>query len=97
VIWLIFQVNAKDVNTPFRLLRGQTLKKYLAIIPNDFFLVNTLLTVLFLKNKEKVGWLPIEFLPRAGGISSINLKKIFKVGLRSIKDLYRFKKTKFEF
>ena len=38
-------------------------------------------TALFIIEKEKVKFIPITFRPRQGGVNSINMKKIFKIGV----------------
>ena len=36
VIRICFGVSVKDANTPFRLMKSETLRKYIDLIPNDF-------------------------------------------------------------
>ena len=86
VLLLIFGVRATDANTPFRLMKRELLEKHIQKVPDDFNLTNVLLTVSFIKNKEKICFLPITFRPRQGGVNSINLKKIFRIGLQAMKD-----------
>lgn len=86
VLWAIFKVRIPDANTPFRLMNHNLLEKYLPKIPKDFNLSNVMLSVLFVRNKEAIIFLPITFRPRQGGVNSINLKKIFKIGLQAVKD-----------
>lgn len=93
VLLLSFGVNVKDANTPFRLMKREVLEKYIQKIPKDFNLSNVLLSVMFVKYKENVKFVPITFKPRQGGVNSINLKKIFKIGLQAVKDFRTIKKT----
>ena len=86
VLNLSFHVNVKDANTPFRLMRGDTLKENLKLIPKDFNLSNVIISVLYAKKQLKVKYLPITFRPRQGGVNSINMKKIIKIGRQAIKD-----------
>ncbi|MDE6601327.1 MAG: glycosyltransferase family 2 protein [Lachnospiraceae bacterium] len=92
VLRLIFGLNVTDANTPFRLMRREILEEYLQDIPKDFNLSNVMLTVLLLYNKEKVAFIPITFRPRQGGVNSINLPKITKIGIRAVKDFRIIKK-----
>lgn len=92
VLRLIFGLNVTDANTPFRLMKREILEEYLSDIPNDFNLSNVMLTVLLLYNKEKVEFIPITFRPRQGGVNSINLPKITKIGIRAVKDFRIIKK-----
>lgn len=93
VIRLIFGVSVTDANTPFRLMPRATLEKYIPKIPKDFNLSNVLLSVLLVKNKEDVKFVPITFRPRQGGVNSINFKRICKIGWQAVKDFRVIKKT----
>ena len=93
VLLLSFGVNVVDANTPFRLMTKDILSKYIVKVPENFNLSNVLLSVLFVKNKEKVKFIPISFKPRQGGVNSINLPKIFKIGRQAVKDFRVIKKT----
>lgn len=86
VIRLCFGVSVKDANTPFRLMESKTLEEQLELVPKDFNLSNVMISVIYVKKKLSVKWLPITFRPRQGGVNSINLKKICKIGKQAIKD-----------
>lgn len=86
VIKLCFGVTVTDANTPFRLMNADTLRKYIGLIPKDFNLSNVILSVIYAKKGCSVKYLPITFRPRQGGVNSINLKKIFKIGQQALKD-----------
>lgn len=92
VLRLIFGLNVTDANTPYRLMSREVLEEYLPDIPKDFNLSNVMLTVLLLYNGEKVEFIPITFRPRQGGINSINLPKITKIGIKAVKDFRVIKK-----
>lgn len=93
VLWMVFGVRVTDANTPFRLMSREILEKYIPKVPTDFNLSNVMLTVLFVKNKEKIEFLPITFRPRQGGVNSINMKKIIKIGIQAVKDFRVIRKT----
>lgn len=86
VLRLVFREKIVDANTPFRLMNRQVLEKYISKVPKNFNLSNVMLMVCFVKYKEKVLFIPITFRPRQGGVNSINLKKISKIGIQAIKD-----------
>lgn len=92
VLRIIFGLQVTDANTPYRLMKRELLQKYLPEVPKDFNLSNVMLTVLFLYHKEKVQFLSITFRPRQGGVNSINLKKITKIGMQAVKDFWKIKK-----
>ena len=89
VIRLCFKVRAKDANTPFRLMKAETLQKWIGLIPKDFNLSNVLLSVIFEKKNCRIKYIPITFRPRQGGVNSINMKKIFQIGRQAVKDFRR--------
>jgi Glycosyltransferases involved in cell wall biogenesis len=86
VLQICFHVNIKDANTPFRLMKTTTLRKYINLVPKDFNLSNVVLSVIYAKKKLDVMYLPVTFRPRQGGVNSINMKKIFGIGKRAISD-----------
>jgi glycosyltransferase involved in cell wall biosynthesis len=86
VIGMCFHVSVTDANTPYRLMRASVLKEEIGLVPKDFFLSNVLITILFTKHLRKIKYIPITFRPRQGGVNSINLKRIFKIGRQSLKD-----------
>ncbi len=93
VVRVIFGLKVKDANTPYRLMSRETLVRYLPRIPKDFNLSNVLLTVLMVDAKEDVLFLPITFRPRQGGVNSINMKRIFKIGRQAVKDFKQIKQS----
>ena len=86
VVWLMFGVWVKDANTPFRLMNAARLQAIMKLIPEDFFLANVALSAIAVKKKEKIAWYPITFRPRQGGVNSINMKRIFKIGVKALGD-----------
>ena len=86
VVWLMFGVWAKDANTPFRLMNTVRLQTIMKLIPEDFFLANVAVSAIAVKTKEKIAWYPITFRPRQGGVNSINMKRIFKIGIKALGD-----------
>ncbi|MBT3982589.1 MAG: glycosyltransferase family 2 protein [Bacteriovoracaceae bacterium] len=94
LIYLIFGVYPKDANVPFRIMRTDKLKEYLAHVPVSFFLTNSLLSALILqKGEDQIHWFPITFLPRAGGVPSITWSRFFTIGLQAIKDFRDIKRS----
>ena len=93
VIWLCFREKITDANTPFRLLKASTLQKYISLIPADFNLSNVILSVIYSKKKCSVKVIPITFRPRQGGVNSINLRRIFKIGQKAWGDFKQIQKN----
>lgn len=86
VVWLMFHVWVKDANTPFRLLKVDKLKPILDIIPQDYNLANVAVSAIAVRWNYNIGWYPITFRPRQGGVNSINMKRIFKIGWKALAD-----------
>lgn len=93
VLLIVLHVNVPDANTPFRLMDAGVLEKYLPRIPEDFNLSNVLLSALLVKHGEKVLFTPITFKPRQGGVNSINLRKIVKIGLKAVQDFRTLRRS----
>lgn len=93
VVFLTFGVWVKDSNTPFRLMKAERLKEILKYIPSDFFLANVAVSAIAVKKEEKIAWYPITFRPRQGGVNSINLKRIIKIGWKALGDLKHVNKN----
>lgn len=86
VVWLMFHVWVRDANTPFRLLKVDKLKPILDIIPKDYNLANVAVSAIAVRWNYNIGWYPITFRPRQGGVNSINMKRIFKIGVKALSD-----------
>ena len=86
VVWLMFHVWVKDANTPFRLLKVEKLKPILDVIPQDYNLANVAVSAIAVRWNYNIGWYPITFRPRQGGINSINMRRIFKIGIKALTD-----------
>ena len=86
VVYLCFGVFVTDANTPYRLMKADTLRRYIDIIPKDYNLSNVILSVIYARRKCAVKYMPITFRPRQGGINSINMKRIFRIGKKALSD-----------
>lgn len=93
VIKLCFSVTVTDANTPFRLLEANTLRKNINLIPENFNLSNVILSVIYEKKNLRVKYIPITFRPRQGGVNSINMKRIFRIGVQAVRDFWQINKT----
>lgn len=86
VVWLMFHEWVTDANTPFRLMRANKLQRIMDVIPHDYFLCNVAISAIAKKWDYKIGWYPITFKPRQGGVNSINMKRIMKIGWKALGD-----------
>lgn len=89
---LYFGVNVPDANAPFRLMCSDVVGKYINRLPSDYNLPNIMMTTYFVYYNEKVIFKEITFKPRQGGVNSINIPKIVKIGWKALYDFRQFKK-----
>ena len=92
LVLLYFGVKIPDANAPFRLMKAETVAKYIDKLPEDYNLPNIMLTTFFVYYKEKVSFKEITFKQRSAGKASLNIPKITKIGLHALSDFRRFKK-----
>ena len=85
VLLAVFHVWEKDANVPYRLMKCSQLKEVLQKVPKNFFLANVLITIIYRKNGMGVCYYPITFLKRQGGKNTINMKKIFRIGMQAVR------------
>lgn len=93
VVYLIFHTWLKDANTPFRLMRADKLNAIMYVIPEDFFLCNVAISAIARKRNYKMCWQDITFKPRQGGVNSINMKRILRMGVNAIIDFAVIKRN----
>lgn len=86
IVWLMFHEWVVDANTPFRLMRSDKLMTIMEVVPRDFFLSNVAIAAIATKWHYRIGWHDITFKPRQGGINSINMRRIIKIGWKALKD-----------
>lgn len=92
ILGIYFRVDISDANAPFRLMKAGLVNKYLKKLPMDYELPNVMLTTYFVYYKENIKFVDITFRPRQGGVNSVNILKIIKVGWKALHDFYRLKK-----
>ena len=92
ILRMYFGVKIPDANAPFRLMKATTVKKYLFKLPANYNLPNIMITTYFIYYNEKTAFKKITFKPRQGGTSSINIRKIVKIGFYSLLDFRKLKK-----
>ena len=93
VLHMVFGVWITDANTPFRLMNREKLEKVLQVMPEEYNLPNVIIPVAYTIWGEKVKYIPITFRERQGGVNSINLKKIVKIGIQAINDFRCIRKN----
>ncbi len=89
---LYFGVKVPDANAPFRLMRSSVVRKYLSRLDADYNLPNIMMTTYFAYYNEKLTFRKISFKPRQGGVNSINIPKIVRIGWKALGDFRHHKK-----
>ena len=92
LLGLYFHIAVPDANAPFRLMRADTVKKYLYRMDPDYNLPNIMMTTFFAYYHEKMRFRKITFRPRQAGVNSVNIPKIVKIGWKALGDFRAFKK-----
>ncbi|MGN0164650.1 MAG: glycosyltransferase family 2 protein [Lachnospiraceae bacterium] len=93
VIRVVFGVKVTDANTPYRLMKADFLKECLELFPDDNYnLPNVIISVAAAKRHYPVLYRRITFRNRQGGVNSINMKKIIKIGTKALKDFREINK-----
>jgi glycosyltransferase involved in cell wall biosynthesis len=88
----IFGVKVPDANAPFRLMKGNLVAKYIDRLPQDYNIPNIMFTTYFAYYKENITFRIVTFRPRQGGVNSINIRKIMKIGWKAIGDFRTFRR-----
>ena len=92
LLFVVFGVRVPDANAPFRLMKVSLVSKYLDRFSDDYNLPNIMLTTFFAYYKEKLAFREISFKPRQGGVNSINIPKIVKIGFNALGDFVKYRK-----
>ena len=77
-----------DANAPFRLMRGEALGRCLERISPRCPLTNVWLSILLVSGGGRGRFCPITFRSRQGGVNSLNFRRIFSLGLQSVRELW---------
>lgn len=89
---LYFGVKVPDANAPFRLMKTDVVAKYLPRLDKNYNLPNIMMTTYFAFYGEKLAFKEISFKPRQGGVNSINIPRIIKIGWKALGDFKKLKK-----
>ncbi len=92
LVSLLYGKTVQDVNSPYRLMRGEMLQEALKKIPADSFAPNVLLTAWFTKKRKAIFTLPVELRTQDQRKSKLNpyiLRGAIRSGIQTI--LFRIK------
>lgn len=92
ILRIYFRVSVPDANAPFRLMKAELVSKYIKRLPKEYDLPNVMLTAYFAYFKENIKFVSISFKPRQGGVNSLNIPKIAKIGWKALHDFYVLRK-----
>jgi dolichol-phosphate mannosyltransferase len=90
---LLTGTSLADANVPYRLIRTSVLGKALPFVPRHVNVQNVALTVT-LKRLPGLRWqfVPIHFPDRQGGVNSINLRAVAKLGFEMLVQVAQLRK-----
>ena len=83
---LIFRIALRDVNVPYRLMKAEILRKWIGLVPEDYYLTNIAIMAIFGRVGARILSIPITFRPRQGGKSTVNVWKIGGIGVQALRD-----------
>lgn len=89
---MLFGVNIRDINCPFKLYRKSALQRILKIVPSDTLIPSILILLSAHQLGLKVGEVEVIHFPRRTGKSFIRDWKILNLCWKSLVELFRFKK-----
>ena len=92
ILKIFFGIKVPDANAPFRLMKVDVVNKYINRFSSDYNLPNIMLTTYFAYYKEKLFFKEVSFKPRQGGVNSIDIPKIVKIGWKALGDFKAFKR-----
>lgn len=90
---LLFGLNLRDANSPFKIIRKEPMTQCLELIKPDAFAPSIMLAITAKKLGYKVSELPVEHFPRKTGRVTIANLKIIKVSLRGLSEILDLKRT----
>ena len=65
-------------------MEREHLAEVLSYIPDDFELPNAVMPAIYKRLGMKIRFLTVTFGERAGGVQSLNAKRIIRIGLRAV-------------
>lgn len=86
VVAIFFGRAVTDVNSPYRLMRADWLRRQLERIPADAAVPNILLSGLAAKTRARIFTTPVPHLARRTGTTSLNVRRIARLAMRAIAD-----------
>jgi glycosyltransferase involved in cell wall biosynthesis len=89
---MYFGVKVPDANAPFRLMKAQTVAKYIDKMPEDYNLPNIMMTTYYAYYHEPMTFKVVSFKPRQAGVNSVNIPRIVKIGWNALGDFHNLKK-----
>ena len=92
MLLVAFQVNCRDANTPYRLMKTNQVMEAVNRIPPDFGLANIALAVLLAGDKTcSHGFVPIRFRQRSGGQSSVKSSMLGRKAFELYRDIRKMR------
>ncbi len=74
-------------------LKAETLRKWIGLVPPDFNLTNIAVMAIFGKVGARILSIPVTFRPRQGGKSTVNVRKIGGIGIQALRDFRKLNRA----
>jgi len=87
IVKALYGSGVKDINSPYRLMRGSDLQQALAKIPDDSFAPNVLLTGWFIRKKKRIFTTVVQQRkenPRRGRMTAYFLRGALRSGMQTV-------------
>ncbi len=92
IVKILFKNSLKDINIPFKLIKGELLKELLTKIPQNSLIPSALLIIAANKTGYKIKQVPIEHLERKTGKGSLPGKRFLKFAVNALLEILKFRK-----
>jgi dolichol-phosphate mannosyltransferase len=93
LVWMLFGSRVHDVNSPFRLMRGERFKELISMIPEDAFAPNVIITGAASKKGLRIFELPVKYRARKTGETSLNKLNLLRAAFKSLFQTIKFRLT----
>jgi len=88
---LLFGRKIQDVNIPYRLMRSSVLEKIIALIPDDTFAPNVLISGMLSQKEYRIFEIPVDHYHRKTGQTSLTNLKAWGLAFKSLAQVIHFR------
>jgi len=89
VVRVLFGARVRDVNVPYRLMRGAWLREQLPLLGPSSAVPNVILSGLAARTRARIAEVPVESAPRRGGTSTLNPRRAVRYAASAVAEAVR--------